>query len=105
MMIINMFAAEEADDLYLLRGIPRRWLKGSARLVLDSVHTRFGPLSVSVDCGTDAVVVGWSARWRRAPAALFVQPCGVAPVAATDPQGSEGSLEIPRSVIAAEARY
>ncbi len=105
MMIHNMFVAEEGDDLYLLRGIPRPWLNTSGRLAFGPVHTRFGPVSVTVDKADASVTVEWSADWRRPPAAIYIQPCGISPVVRENPSPPHGRIEIPRTTIEAQGRY
>ena len=72
MMICNMFAREEDDDLILLSGIPPAWLEpGPAEM--GPIHTRFGPVSVRAETVAKGIRVTWRSAWREVPSRLLIK--------------------------------
>lgn len=49
--IRNLLVLEKGDTLWLLAGVPRRWLKPGKQLSLNNVPTYFGPVSGQVKSG------------------------------------------------------
>jgi hypothetical protein len=97
MMIHNMFAAEEGEDLILLRGIPQKWLQADSPMKIGPIHTRFGLLEIVVESDAKTVAVSWKARWHAPPAGLFIRLPGTAPVRWDDPGTRNGGLSLPRN--------
>jgi hypothetical protein len=97
MMLHHLFAAEEGDNLMLLRGIPGKWLNDEAPLEIGPLRTRCGDIEVLAKAGNDLVEVRWTARWRTPPAGIVVQIPGTAAVRAEDPRAASGraTLRLP----------
>jgi hypothetical protein len=97
MMIHNMFAAEEGDNLILLRGVPQKWLQPDHPIKIGPIRTRFGALEIVVESAADAVEVSWKARWHTPPAGLFIQLPDTAPVQWDEPENRNGRLRLSRN--------
>jgi hypothetical protein len=96
MMIHNMFAAEEGENLILLRGIPQKWLQPDNPIEIGPIHTRFGALEIVVESAAETVEVSWKARWHAPPAGLFIQLPGTASVQWDEPGNRNGRLSLSR---------
>lgn len=98
MIIHNMFAAEEGDNLILLRGIPQKWLQLDHPIKIGPIHTRFGSLEIVVESAAETVEVSWKADWHAPPTRLFIRlPGAAAPVRWGDPGNRNGRLSLSRN--------
>ena len=96
-MIHNMFATEEVDDLILLRGIPQKWLQPDNPIKIGPIHSRFGALEIVVESAAETVEVSWKARWHAPPAGLFIQLPGTPSVQLDEPGSRNGRLSLSRN--------
>jgi hypothetical protein len=94
LMMHRMFAAEEGDQLILLRGLPEKWLDSRSELKIGPLHTRFGSLDIRVRPDGDGPMVEWQARWRQPPASISVQLPGTAALEWHDPETPDGRLKL-----------
>lgn len=104
-LVRHLLVLERGDGLELLAGLPAEWLAPGASTRLEATPTRFGPVSVRVEAGTDEVVIRASAdsRRHRAPERVVVHlPAGHRLTSATvagEPLGvvahDGGVLELP----------
>jgi hypothetical protein len=48
-LLRSMFVHEEGNDLFLGKGIPRRWLKPGSRVGIERACTYFGPMCFTIE--------------------------------------------------------
>jgi hypothetical protein len=80
LMLRNAFVREEGDTLILGAGLFPEWLAPGNVLRLGPTLTPYGPVTVEVRPGEDAVQVRWQAAWRGKPPALEIALPGFAAV-------------------------
>ncbi len=75
--VIHLLVIERGDELHLLEGLPPSWLRPGARIELNGVETRFGPvtMSLAVDSEGKAAQLKFQPPTRR-PAAKIVAHLG-----------------------------
>lgn len=55
-LVVHLLQLDRGNDLHLLEGMPREWLKAGMRTALRGVATPFGPLSFSIEVSQDGKI-------------------------------------------------
>ncbi|MEX0743997.1 MAG: hypothetical protein WD118_00230 [Phycisphaeraceae bacterium] len=77
MMMRSLFVREEDDGLVLCSGVPSEWLAAESDVLrFGPAQTPWGPVTVTLTPGEQAIDVTWDAAWRGEPPTVEVVLAG-----------------------------
>lgn len=105
-LVRHLLVLERGETIELLPGLPPEWLVPGSPLRLDETATRFGPVSLQVDTGTDRTIqitVERDLDWTRQPDRVILhlpgQTASVSVIGEDERRdlavGAEGTVDLP----------